>query len=109
MRNRKAIWDAYNKSPNGKAAQQRYKLKNRLDIRKKTREAYYFSRYNLTEVQAIELRKRPCEICGKTSQRMVIDHKVLGSYRGILCDACNGKLGWYEKRSGEVLKYLEKS
>jgi len=69
----------------------------RYDVKKK---------YGLTLERARELRKQPCEICGTRAKKMVIDHVVDGSYRGILCQQCNVRLGWLESKKKQILLYL---
>ena len=60
---------------------------------------YYKKKYGLTPEQAAELRKQPCDICGKHKNVMSIDHDHQipePSYRGVLCFRCNTHLGWVE-------------
>lgn len=52
-----------------------------------------------------------CGICGvkmKSTDRMFhVDHShKTGEIRGILCNSCNGKLGWFEKNEVSALVYL---
>ena len=49
-----------------------------------------------------------CEICGVKAKRMVIDHKIPGTYRGVLCNQCNPRLGWLEKHKDIIDEYLER-
>lgn len=49
-----------------------------------------------------------CEICGQKAKRMVIDHKIPGTYRGVLCNQCNPRLGWFEKYREVILDYAER-
>ena len=47
-----------------------------------------------------------CEICGKTEKLCVDhDHKTK-KFRGLLCQACNRALGWYENNKENIEKYL---
>ena len=39
---------------------------------------------------------------------MVIDHKIPGTYRGVLCNQCNPRLGWLEKHREIIEAYLER-
>lgn len=49
-----------------------------------------------------------CLICGQ-KKRLVLDHDHrTGRIRGMLCIQCNGKLGWFEKRSMLILDYIFK-
>lgn len=59
-----------------------------------------------------------CEICGKPeyvstggtkTNRLAIDHQHgTNHFRGLLCQQCNTKLGWFEKNRENVLDYLQK-
>lgn len=62
-----------------------------------------------------------CEICGKTadesitytgkwhSNRLCADHDHSNNhFRGVLCQACNRQLGWYEKYQQQINTYLSK-
>jgi len=54
-----------------------------------------------------------CAICGKEEKslkkKMALDHNhETGKWRGLLCNGCNLKLGWTEKRLDKILIYLEK-
>jgi len=60
----------------------------------------------------VELQHGLCKICeceliiGKHSH---VDHDHdTGEVRGILCQNCNTKLGWYEKHTGSIHRYLKK-
>ena len=67
--------------------------------------------YGLTTEQANELRATSsCEICGSKAKRMVIDHdhSMLGTYRGLLCNQCNPRLGWLEKHKDVIEEYLKR-
>ena len=70
----------------------------RYDVKKK---------YGLTLEEVKELRKLPCEICGLFAKKMCIDHKIPGTYRGVLCQQCNTRLGWFEKRKEVIENYLK--
>jgi Recombination endonuclease VII len=64
--------------------------------------------YGLSLEEAEELRKTPCEICGVLAKKMCIDHKIPGTYRGILCQQCNVRLGWFEKYSEKIVPYKDR-
>ena len=81
-------------SPAAKLRQKKYDLK---------------STYGLSVAEADYLRATvACEICGDKAKRMVIDHKIKGTYRGILCNQCNPRLGWLEKNLDTILEYIER-
>lgn len=63
-------------------------------------------RYGLTLERARMLRNGFCEICGLHAKKMVIDHVIDGTYRGILCQQCNTRLGWFESKKQKIVKYL---
>ena len=65
--------------------------------------------YGLSLEESKYLRETySCEICGVKAKRMVIDHKIPGTYRGVLCNQCNPRLGWLEKHLEVIEKYLER-
>lgn len=78
---------------------------------------------DITGKQLTDYRKQhcKCEICGKTIEESVkwsskyqaknlcIDHDHrTKKFRGLLCQACNRQLGWYEKNKESVDSYLNK-
>ena len=71
----------------------------RYDARKK---------YGLTLDEVAYLRNQPCEICGTKAKKMCIDHKIPRTYRGVLCQQCNTRLGWLEKHCDVILEYKER-
>lgn len=81
----------------------------------------YNSELNITnkELTAYFNTHLNCEICGKSieesvkykgkyaSKRLCIDHDhKTNTFRGLLCQACNRQLGWYEKNKESITKYL---
>ena len=66
-------------------------------------------KYGLTLSEVEELRKLPCEICGAKAKKMCIDHKIPSTYRGVLCQQCNTRLGWFEKYQETIVKYQQRS
>ena len=62
--------------------------------------------YGLTLEEAIELRNGYCDICGVHAKKMVIDHIIPKTYRGVLCQQCNVRLGWFEKRKDIIVGYI---
>lgn len=65
-------------------------------------------KYGLSLEEADYLRKQPCEICGMLAKKMCIDHKIPKTYRGVLCQQCNTRLGWFERLSDTILSYVER-
>lgn len=48
-----------------------------------------------------------CKICKKETGLVVDhDHKT-GRVRGMICNRCNGALGWFELRMPEIFEYLQ--
>jgi hypothetical protein len=84
---------------NGTLSQQKRLNQLRYDQRKK---------YGLSLEEAQALRKKPCEICGVKAAKMCIDHKIPRTYRGVLCQQCNTRLGWLEKNLEVILDYIER-
>jgi hypothetical protein len=65
-------------------------------------------KYGLCIEEAKYLREQNCEICGTKAKKMCIDHKIPKTYRGVLCQQCNTRLGWFEKNLTIILKYVER-
>lgn len=65
-------------------------------------------KYGLSLEEAEYLRQQPCEICSKKEKKMCIDHIIPRTYRGVLCQQCNTRLGWFEKHSEIILTYVER-
>lgn len=65
-------------------------------------------KYGLSLEEAQYLRNQPCEICGVKASKMCIDHKIPRTYRGVLCQQCNTRLGWFEKNMDVILDYVER-
>ena len=78
---------------------------------------------NCTYKQLNEYRQNhlTCEICGKTVEESVkytgkfktknlcVDHDhSTNEFRGLLCQACNRQLGWYENNKENISRYLNK-
>jgi hypothetical protein len=81
-------------SPEKRLVQKRYDLK---------------TNYGLSVEDADYLRANTlCEICGTKAKKMCVDHKIKGTYRGILCHQCNTRLGWFEKNINIILDYIER-
>ena len=64
--------------------------------------------YGLSLEEADYLRSQPCEICGIKAKKMCIDHKIPKTYRGVLCQQCNTRLGWLEKYREVIEEYVER-
>lgn len=67
---------------------------------------------NLAEkIEMIERQGGRCRICDipfVSTRHTHVDHNHgTGIVRGILCNICNTKLGWFEKYRGQIIKYLE--
>jgi len=65
-------------------------------------------KYGLSLEEAKYLREQPCEICGVKANKMCIDHKIPRTYRGVLCQQCNTRLGWFEKYQEIIDAYVER-
>ena len=66
-------------------------------------------KYGLTLSEVEELRKLLCEICNKKAKKMCIDHKVPSTYRGVLCQQCNTRLGWFESNLTIITSYVTRN
>lgn len=50
-----------------------------------------------------------CAICGAFPKQLVIDHNhETGAIRGLLCQWCNSRVGWFERRRDIITKYIER-
>ena len=65
-------------------------------------------KYGLSLAEVQYLREQPCEICGVKAKKMCIDHKIPSTYRGVLCQQCNTRLGWFEKYRETIEQYVER-
>jgi hypothetical protein len=65
-------------------------------------------KYGLSLAEVQYLRSQPCEICGVKAKKMCIDHKIAKTYRGVLCQQCNTRLGWFEKNREVIEQYAER-
>lgn len=101
---------AYRKSKRGKESQKRGQLKYRLSGKAKNRQLKKL--YNLSLDEYMEICKKQngvCYICGRPSdgQALCVDHNhKTGVVRGLLCNGCNLRLGWYEKNREVINEYL---
>ena len=81
------------------------------------RERSYRKLYGITTAdydEMFEKQNGKCAICGteraaaKRSQVLCVDHcHETGKVRGLLCVRCNGHLGWLEKCTSSITKYLQ--
>jgi len=68
--------------------------------------------YNITLEdydKMFEEQKGICKICGGEpgNKSFHVDHNHnTGKIRGLLCNSCNTKLGWYEKQKENIVDYL---
>jgi hypothetical protein len=65
-------------------------------------------KYGLTVEEVKYLREQSCDICGTKAKKMCIDHKIPKTYRGVLCQQCNTRLGWLERFCDTILEYKER-
>ena len=65
-------------------------------------------KYGLSLDKVALLRSQVCDICGVKAKKMCIDHKIPNTYRGVLCQQCNTRLGWLEKFCDTILEYKER-
>lgn len=81
-----------------------------LSAAKKHTQLAYDARkkYGLSLEEVRYLRSHSCEICGIKAKKMCIDHKIPKTYRGVLCQQCNTRLGWLEKHLDTILEYKER-
>lgn len=95
----------------GRLWNKRYRDAHPEKEKERSNKSYLKCTFGLTVKKANSLRKeRPCAICKVRDRRMVIDHApgTKGKYRGVLCNPCNVRLGWLERRLERILKYIGK-
>jgi hypothetical protein len=103
---------AYRKTPKGKAAMRRGHIRHRRRHPEKYNERRWRSKgIACTSQQYYDMLAAQggvCAICEKTTKDALhVDHcHMTGRVRGLLCNGCNLKLGWFELRRGAVLRYL---
>ena len=81
---------------------------------RQTRRRAGLKRYGLT-AETFNLlltnQEGKCKICRKPpqiGQLLFVDHcHKSGAVRGLLCNRCNYKLGWYEKNKNMIIEYLD--
>lgn len=89
----------------------RYKEKSN---RKAFRDSDARHRYGFPDYQSMaSFRQQACNICGQLAKKMCIDHhgpagKFDGTYRGVLCQQCNVRLGWLETHLGKIREYMQR-
>lgn len=86
----------------------RWQENNPVQYRKTSLDCKAKHRYGITREEQVRLYQQPCEICGKRAKKMCIDHVIPGTYRGVLCQLCNGRLGWFEKFQNIILEYTKR-
>lgn len=90
--------------------------KNNPDILSATdRRAHLKSRYGITAEdysQMVDDRDSKCDICGVTTEKLVVDHEhTTNAIRGLLCNACNAGLGMFyddQQRLQQAIRYLSR-
>lgn len=86
----------------------RWRINHAEQNRKIQRENTAQRRYGLTRDEQVKLYSMPCEICGQHQKKMCIDHVIPGTYRGVLCQQCNTRLGWFEKFKEIIVSYIQR-
>lgn len=91
----------------------RYRREHPEQNKKTHRDSDSKRRYGFVSYEEmLRARNRSCMICGKKAKKMCIDHEgpatvFNGTYRGILCQQCNTRLGWFERFRKRILRYLK--
>lgn len=88
------FYKRYRLTAKGKAAKLRSHLKEKYGI-------------TLAEYETLQEKSDGrCAIC-RREKKLYIDHcHATGKVRGLLCNGCNSKLGWYEKYRTDVKEHL---
>lgn len=90
------------------------KNKNSEEFKRKAADSGYKNRHGISLAQYEEILKSQngcCKICKKErgDKRLHLDHDhKTGEIRGILCNTCNTKLGWFELYDKEIKEYLHR-
>lgn len=85
----------YRRTPKGKARWYDYHLRRKYGIT-----LVDYERMVAEQLSA-------CRICGSTERKLVVDHcHVTGKVRGVICQYCNGRLGWYERYHKQIQEYI---
>lgn len=121
--------DFTNNYLNGMAVHERYCKKNPNGLSRRDLDKYMnnfiVTRYgdvlNITKYQLDSYRANHtcCEICGRSIEdinstykhirNLCMDHDHnTNQFRGVLCQACNRQLGWYEKNAEAIRRYLDR-
>jgi len=92
----------------------RYYKANREKVLLQVRRSTLMKKYGITLEdydRMMKIQGGLCAICNKTNPngfRLAVDHDhETGQVRGLLCQECNGKLGWFETNIDEVIAYLD--
>jgi hypothetical protein len=110
---RKRLW---RKKHGRKEIQRARELRNTKEGKIRSRRHSLKKHYGITPEQydkILQLQNGVCAICDQFSPRsgtnnMPVDHcHTTLKVRGILCHACNTRLGWYEARRKRICEYLE--
>ena len=101
----------YLQTEKGKRVIQKAQLKYRESGKKRDHQLERLYGITLAEYdEMFEKQKGLCNICGKPSmngKRLCVDHNhETGEIRGLLCNWCNLRLGWYERNQQKVDKYV---
>jgi hypothetical protein len=101
-------WQRNNRAQRNEIVQKyRRKTNNAVFRDYDARRRYGFASYQ----DMLTARNKPCEICGQLAKKMCIDHDGPASvfdqtYRGVLCQQCNVRLGWFERYKSVIEDYL---
>lgn len=93
------------------AASKRYYKNNKKHVLKRIKLWRLKYVYGLTlqgYKDLVKAYKGKCAICNRKYKKLYIDHShITGKTRGMLCNLCNGQLGWYEKRRAIIEEYVD--
>ncbi|MGH7974764.1 MAG: endonuclease VII domain-containing protein [bacterium] len=77
--------------------------RNRIKIKNlKYKYGITFDQYNTL----VKKQNKKCAICFDDNSLCVDHNHKTGKVRGLLCKSCNSRLGWFEGRKLQILKYL---
>src|SRR5713226_4689258 len=96
-----------------RATNLKWREKNRARLLHSSMERYYGAKFGISvadKAAMVAAAGGKCAICIKvlvSRKDSHLDHDhATGKIRGILCGACNRRLGWYEHNQAAVNQYL---
>lgn len=105
------VWRENNRERHNELARESHNRNKHKHVAKR-REHWLKKKYGITQQRYQELLSvwaGACWICKESKRRSLqVDHDhATGKVRGLLCIKCNTALGWFEKYSSRIHKYVD--